>query len=115
MGSDWVDLSARAVHAVLDFARDRPDLLRYYRRTFMPTESFFATALFSTPALDVSPRSRRFVSWPPGGSSPVVLGAADVPRVAAAGLPFARKFDATVDAAALDRLDAHRRAAGAGG
>jgi hypothetical protein len=115
VGSDWVDLSARAVRAVLDFADDRPELLRYYRGVFAPTESFLATALFNSAGLDVSSRSRRFVRWPPGGSSPALLGAADVEEVIGAGRPFARKFDATVDAAALDLLDAHRRRAGAGG
>ena len=86
--------------------------MRYYRLTIVPSESFFATALMNDRGLQVAHDDRRFVSFTPGSPSPEVLTEADLDRVRASGAEFARKFDAAVDGAVLDRLDELRRSAG---
>jgi hypothetical protein len=99
-------LSRRCISAVDAFARERPDVLRHYRRTLIPTESFVQTVLANDPSLRLSGDMRRFMRWdPPPASRPRVLRGADVEPMLASGADFARKFDESVDAAVLDELD----------
>jgi hypothetical protein len=43
IGSQWWCLRRRTVEAVLDFIRDRPDVVRFFRTTWIPDETFFQT------------------------------------------------------------------------
>ena len=104
-GPDWLSLSRPAVEAVVGAARSQPEVLRHYRRTIVPTESFAHTVLHSTPGLRLSGDARRFTSWTPGAAHPDVLRLADLERVLGSGADFARKFDMTIDSAVLDALD----------
>ncbi len=105
-GPDWVTLSRRAVVALDGAARARPELVRHYRRTLIPTESFAHTVLGAAPEIRLSADTRRFSVWTPSAHRPGVLGRADLDRILGSGADFARKFDPTVDAAVLDALDA---------
>ena len=105
IGSDWLSLSRPCVAAVADAARTRPALVRHYRRTLLPTESFAHTVLHATPGLRLRGEARRFTSWTPGSAHPDVLRLADLERMLASGADFARKFDMTIDSAVLDELD----------
>lgn len=104
-GSDWLSLSRRAVEAVLGAARSRPELLRHYRRTILPTESFPQTVLHAAPGLRLSTDTRRFTSWTHGSAHPDVLRLADLERILTSGADFARKFDIMVDHGVMDELD----------
>jgi hypothetical protein len=105
VSTDWPVLGRRALHAVLRAAREERALMRHYRHTVVPSESFFATVLMNDPALRVSLGDRRLTSFAPGSPHPDVLRVADLDRLRDSGAHFARKFDAEVDAAVLDRLD----------
>jgi Core-2/I-Branching enzyme len=105
-GSDWLSLSRAAVEAVVRAARSRPALVRHYRRTVLPTESFPQTVLHAAPGLRLSTATRRFTSWALGSPHPDVLRLADLERIVTSGADFARKFDAGVDRAVMDELDA---------
>ena len=109
VSSDWPTLNRRALQVVLRTAREERRLMRHYRRTVAPAESFFATALMNEPGLRVSGDYRRFVRFQPGAPSPDVLTAPDLDELRASGADFARKFDARADASILDRLDELRR------
>jgi hypothetical protein len=105
-GSDWFTLSRTAVDAVDRFARTRPDVLNYYRRTLIPTESFVQTVLANEPSLQLSSDYRRCVVFDtehPTG--PRVLRSQDLDLILASAGDFARKFDHTVDRAVLDEID----------
>jgi hypothetical protein len=104
-GSDWFSLSRRAVEAVVRAARSRPELVRHYRGTILPTESFPQTVLYAEPGLRLSGDFRRFTSWPRGELHPRVLRLADLEEILASGADFARKFDMTVDSRVMDELD----------
>lgn len=105
-GSDWFTLSRRCVAAVDGFAREHAAALRHYRRTLIPTESFVHTVLASEPALRLRGDNRRHTVWdPPPAARPRVLRRGDLAAALAGGADFARKFDATVDAAVLDDID----------
>jgi hypothetical protein len=43
IGSQWWCLRRRTVEAVLDFIRKRPDVVRFFRTTWIPDETFFQT------------------------------------------------------------------------
>ncbi len=105
-GSDWFSLSRAAVEAVDTFRRERPEVVNYYARTLIPTESFVQTVLANDSSLRLSGTNRRYSVWDkPGMSGPRVLGADDVDLLVGSGGDFARKFDETIDAAALDAID----------
>jgi Core-2/I-Branching enzyme len=105
-GADWFTLSRRAVLAVEDFQRHRPDVLAYYRRTLIPTESYVQTILTNHPALHLSRDYRRFTLWDqPHMTGPRVLRFSDLDAVTQSGADFARKFDESVDRVVLDEID----------
>ena len=105
-GADWFTLSRRAVAAAVAAADARPDLVAHYRATVLPTESFVQTLLHNDRSLDLSPDYARFTRWRPGAAHPEVLTSADLDALRASPAFFARKFDAEVDPAVLDALDA---------
>jgi hypothetical protein len=109
VSSDWPTLNRRALEAVLRTAREQRRLMRHYRRTVAPAESFFATALMNDPRLGVSGDDRRFVRFAPRSPNPDVLTSEDLDELKASGAQFARKFDVEVDGQILDLLDEVRR------
>ncbi len=109
-GGDWYTLSRRAVDAVLAFGVRRPDVLRFFGRTLLPTEAYVHTVLHSDPALSIAPATRRYSRWKPGAAHPEVLGLDDLDAALASGADFARKFDADADPGVLDALERRLRA-----
>jgi Core-2/I-Branching enzyme len=108
-GTTWWTLSRRCIDYVHAYVRDNPGFVDWYRRrTLMPDESFFQTILFNAGIFRLRNDDGRFVRWePPEAPSPVTLRTADLDAVLSSGKYFGRKFDDRVDAAVLDRLDAH--------
>jgi Core-2/I-Branching enzyme len=104
-GSDWLTLSRRCTELVDAAAREQPGLVRFFRRTVLPTEAFPHTVLHAHPGLRLSGDVRRFTAWEPGSPHPRVLGTADLDAMLASGADVARKFDASADGAVLDELD----------
>jgi hypothetical protein len=113
VSADWLTLRRHAARLVVETARTDRRLERYYRRTVIASESFFASVLMNAPGIDVARESRRFVAFArPGTPHPDVLTTKDLDRLLASGMQFGRKFDVETDAEVLDRLDAVRRGAG---
>jgi len=108
-GGDWYTLSRRAVEAVLAFGARRPDVLRFFGRTLLPTEAYVHTVLHSDPALRIADATRRFSRWAPGAAHPAVLGLDDLEPALASGADFARKFDHEADPRVLEALDRRLR------
>ncbi|HKP20230.1 MAG TPA: beta-1,6-N-acetylglucosaminyltransferase [Thermoleophilaceae bacterium] len=89
-------------------ARADPELVRFFRRSAVPDESFFQTLLMNSPlAGTLVNDDLRYVDWSEGGPSPRVLTSYDLERMVRSSALFARKFDPRVDAAVIDALDAH--------
>lgn len=110
VSSDWLTLSARAAKVVTETARREHALMRHYRGSLIPSESFFATVLLNHPELEVAPDDSRLISFAgPGVPHPDVFTSADLGRLVDSGMDLARKFDEEVDAEVLDALDEHRR------
>lgn len=124
--SQWKIYSRRHAELLLSIHDEHPALVRFWRTTLVPEESFAASVLGS-PALagdDVlSPTETNawYIHWPNGNAlHPSWLGPADFGDMvrARAGLPaadgqpprsqralFARKFSTRVDTTVLDRID----------
>ena len=98
--------------------RRRPELVRFFRRTWMPNELFIPSIAMTSPmAADVSGANLWFTDWSAGGSHPKVFGREDIDELMAAALGhagdlpggktkfFARKFDLQVDTDVLDLID----------
>jgi len=107
-GGSWVCLSRSAVEHVTRFAREHPNVVRFFERVLHPDELFFQTILMNSPLADsVVDDHLRYIQWGDDPGSPDILRAADLERMIASGKLFARKFDDTVDTSVLELLDAH--------
>ena len=115
------------VNWLLEQVKRRPDLVKFFRRTWMPNELFLPSLAMSSPmAQDVSPMNLWFTDWSAGGSHPKVFRRHDIDELTAVALGqvgelvggqvklFARKFDIAVDEAVLDLVD-ERLLGGSGG
>ena len=130
--SQWKIYSRHHVEMLLHAADTRPDLMRFWRSTHVPDESFAASmlgsrAIFGSHAMPPCLAQPWFLIWPEVGSHPQWLRAADfvglsearwAPPISpetAVGAPgtrklwhrkfFARKFSTFVDTDVLDRID----------
>src|SRR5215210_219412 len=85
-----------------------PDLVRFFRWSAVPDESFFQTILMNSPLADTLVNDDlRYVDWSEGEASPRVLTSFDLERMVRSSALFARKFDPRVDGGVIDALDAH--------
>jgi hypothetical protein len=100
-------LTGETLAWLMRFLAERPDVPRFFRHTKMPDETFFQTVLLSSPlAGTVDNELLHYLDWSSGSAHPATLRAADLPKLRASGMLFARKFDAAVDSEILDLLDA---------
>lgn len=104
-GSSWWALSRPCIESVLA-AASAPALLRFFRSVSCPDELFFQTLIMNSPfAARVVPDNFRYIQWPASGArNPMILEAADFPRIAASGAHFCRKIDAAASAALVPLL-----------
>lgn len=107
-GEQWWSMTAACARYVVEFARDNRDVVDFFRRTECPDEMFFHTIVLNSRfGASVLNDNLRYVDWSGKGRHPKTLTLEDFPRLVASGKLFARKFDSSVDAAILDRLDDH--------
>lgn len=73
-GSTWWALSSSACRYIVDFARNNPDICRFFAKTSTPDETFFHTILGNS---EFQPRIRRNVmyeDWCAGSPHPNTIG-----------------------------------------
>jgi hypothetical protein len=100
-------LTGETLAWLMRFLAERPGVLKFFRHTKMPDETFFQTVLLSSPLADtVDSELLHYLDWSTGSAHPATLRAADLPKLRASGMLFARKFDAELDSEILDLLDA---------
>jgi Core-2/I-Branching enzyme len=104
-GSPYWCLARTHVDYVRRVVDRQPEVVRFFRRAFIPDELFFQTLLLGSPHADsIVNDNLRYIDWS-STPAPKILTARDLPALLASGKLFARKFDASVDAEVLDRLD----------
>jgi hypothetical protein len=116
-GSSWWALSRPCIETILATVAADPALVRFFRSVACPDELFFQTLVMNSAfAPRVVPDNFRYIQWPDSGArNPMILDAADFPRIAASGAHFCRKIDAAASAALvplLERLKQQRAQAG---
>ena len=64
IGSQWWCLRRRTVEWILDFVQRRPDVVRFFRTTWIPDETFFQTLVrHMVPASEIRSRSLTFLMF----------------------------------------------------
>lgn len=64
IGSQWWCLRRRTVEWVLDFCRARPDVMRFFRTTWIPDETFFQTVVrHVVPETEIRSRTLTFLMF----------------------------------------------------
>lgn len=64
IGSQWWCLRRRTVEFVLDFVRNRPDVMRFFRTTWIPDETFFQTIVrHLVPEVEIRTRTLTFLMF----------------------------------------------------
>lgn len=101
-GSMWWSLAWADVRHCLDTARRHPEVVRYFRHTDIPDETFFQSVVLSRAEADVVNDPLRYVRWnDPEGAHPATLTHADLDALTGADALFARKFDEAEDPGVL--------------
>ena len=109
--SQWWNLSRPVIDYLFEFLARTPAYWEQYARSFIPVESFLQTVVLNGP-FEIAPWHMRYVVWAkPTDRHPQVLTMRDLPAMLTSGNWFARKFNPTVCAEVLDRLDEHRHGA----
>jgi hypothetical protein len=101
-------LPRRFIEHILDYVSNHPEIMSYYKYSWMSGEMFFQTIIMnSTLRSDVIDDNRWYVRWgpTPGHGHPLTLGKNDFNEVIRSDKLFARKFDITVDSDVLDLID----------
>ncbi|GGH33521.1 Core-2/I-Branching enzyme [Cribrihabitans marinus] len=64
IGSQWWCLRRRTVEWILDFTRKRRDVMRFFRTTWIPDETFFQTLVrHMVPETEIEPRTLTFLMF----------------------------------------------------
>jgi hypothetical protein len=106
VGSTWWTLSREAIDELLDLTARRPDLIQFFRYNDIPDEVFFPSLIMMTRrAGHVCNAKLRHIEWLSHSEHPLIMRRQHFGRLANSPAFFARKFDASVDAEILDRLD----------
>jgi hypothetical protein len=114
-GSTSWYLPRAAVDAILETTRERPDLLKFFRRVNCPDEIYFQTVVYNRfPVRDeVVTRNEvklnlHHIDWDPAREKPAILDMRDYTTLTGGRSLFARKFDLQRSAELLDALDRRR-------
>ncbi len=64
IGSQWWCLRRRTIEWILDFCRERPDVIRFFRTTWIPDETFFQTLVrHLVPEAEIETRTLTFLMF----------------------------------------------------
>jgi hypothetical protein len=101
-GSQWWALTEAACRYILSFVEARPDVVKFYRNTYIPDESFFHTIIGNSKFGERTARNLTFADWSNNALVPISMehlhsfvGADGLMGECAYGrgeLLFARKF-----------------------
>ena len=94
IGSQWWCLRRRTIEWILDFTRRRPDVMRFFRTTWIPDETFFQTLVrHLVPGSEIDSRTLTFLMFTDYGM-PVVFYNDHYDLLLSQDFLFARKISA---------------------
>jgi hypothetical protein len=104
-GSQWITLTHNCVDKMFAYMEKDRHYEERYRWTHCPDEIFFQTLLHLLDGIHIEANSRRYIDWETGPESPRILRKEDYEKIMAnPNNLFARKFDASKDAAIIERV-----------
>jgi len=135
-GATWFTLTGECVAYIIDYVRDNPQFLRYYKYTDAPDEMIFLTIVLNSHFADRTVHYKeycrlteiddiderwaeiertfppesfhlRYIDFSRGGGSPATLTEEDFTALANSEALWARKMHPTTSAQLLDMIDAH--------
>jgi len=105
-GSFFATISQVCAKYLYNFVRDHPRVLDYYKKTFIPEESFIQTVLVNSKQFNLYNSNFRYTDFTASRHGhPRILTTKDFSSLTQANIHFARKFDMNVDSIILDKLD----------
>lgn len=109
-GSAWWSVDMHALNHILDYHTAHPEYRAFHQYTFVSDELYVQMMIGNSTDERIrnglSTDNKRFYIWEkPDSAHPNTLRLSDFAAIKASGALFARKFDATVDADILDRID----------
>lgn len=111
VGDMWFNLSAPAVHAMLENRELAERLMRYFRFAPIPDEAFISCMALNTDSIrTLANDSKRFIDWVGSSPHPELITAAHLDALAQSEAFFARKIDADLHPDIPDLLDELARA-----
>ena len=80
-GSQWWALTREAVSYIQDFIQQRPEIIRYFKNTECPDETFFQTILGNSCFKKRICGNITYTDWSAGGSSPAYISETHLDRL----------------------------------
>ena len=106
-GSYFHTLSSKCVKFLYNFSQQNAGLVSFYKKTFVPVESFIPTVLVNSRLFSLCNDNKRYIDFSIcENGSPRTLTFEDYPALIKDNIHFARKFDPAQDSRILDMLDA---------
>jgi hypothetical protein len=104
--ANWFTLTPSAIGYALDFLRQHPELIRYYKYCWGADEFIFSTILYNSSFRERIVDNLIYVDWTgQTGGHPRILLASDFPALSRTDKLFGRKFDMDVDADIFNLLE----------
>lgn len=101
------NFTRETILAILAYVDTHPEYVKYFNRTALPDEVFFATILHDNPGFRLANDCLRHIYWPDDHSaSGGVMDLRHLPALEASPAYFALKFDQDVCPELLDHIDA---------
>jgi hypothetical protein len=105
-GSQWHTLSRKCVYYIRNFIRENPQLVKYYKKTLVPDESFIQTILINNRNFNICCDNKRYIDFTgTTGGHARILTSQDYETITTGGFHFARKIEQNADI--LDMLDTY--------
>jgi hypothetical protein len=106
-GEMWFCLGKKHVDYILEYLKDKSDLVAFFKHSLIPDELFFHTIIMNSPLKDtIYNDNLRYIDWNKKGVAlPATLGVEDEVSLLSSSKLFARKFDIDLDEHILDLID----------
>lgn len=105
-GSCWFTLSMEAVNYLLDYTKEHPQMIKFFKHTGCPDELYIQSVLLNSPLKNnMVNKIYRFFDWSDKGKSPNILTSEYFPKIESSDAWFARKLDVNIDSKLMDMLD----------
>ncbi len=104
-GSAWFTLTAPCVKFILDYLEKDDSYYEFFKNVVIPDESFFLTLVFNGPFRKELASELCYVDWSEHKRNPKIFTEKDYGALVVSSCLVARKFDPSVDAGILDKLD----------